>query len=152
MSGILEQVHALIHSHNIICCFCFFLRNVQENTLGSWKLFVGRSNTADGFSRVLAQVRRKVSKEQNTVVQVGGEGQIELKMRVFVANSVEARAVSDYISSHSNQVLHQPVVHSLTRVHQMRTKIWFCRVSKMRWNQCLKNHLCASSLAFGVMC
>jgi hypothetical protein len=44
-----------------------------------------------------------VSKEQNTLVQVGGEGSIELKMRVFVANSAEARAVSDYISSHSYQ-------------------------------------------------
>ena len=53
---------------------------------------------------VLEQVRRKVSKEQNTVVQVSNEGSMDLKMRVFVANSVEAKAVWDYISSHPNQV------------------------------------------------
>ena len=42
---------------------------------------------------VLEQVRRKVSKEQNTVVQMDNEGPVDLKMRVFVANSIEAKAV-----------------------------------------------------------
>lgn len=42
---------------------------------------------------ILEQVRRKVSKEQNTCVQIDGDGPVELKMRVFVANSVEAKAV-----------------------------------------------------------
>ena len=53
---------------------------------------------------VLEQVRRKVSKEQNTVVHVAHEGPVDLKMRVFVANSVEAKAVWDYITTHPNQV------------------------------------------------
>ncbi len=49
------------------------------------------------------QVRRKVSKEQNTVVQVKNEGNVDLKMRVFVSNSVEAGAISEYIEGHSTQ-------------------------------------------------
>ena len=53
---------------------------------------------------VLAQVRRKVSKEQNTTVHVQSQGTLDLKMRVFVANSVEAKAVWEYITAHSNQV------------------------------------------------
>jgi len=53
--------------------------------------------------QVLDQVRSKVSKEQNTVVHVADEGAVDLKMRVFVANSVEARAVSDYIAAHPTQ-------------------------------------------------
>ena len=53
---------------------------------------------------LLEQVRSKVSKEQNTVVQIGNEGAVDIKMRVFVANSIEAGAVSDYISSHPDQV------------------------------------------------
>lgn len=64
--------------------------------------------TVSGCARqglnVLEQVRRKVSKEQNTVVQMSVEGAVDLKMRVFVANSVEAKAVWDYISAHPHQV------------------------------------------------
>jgi hypothetical protein len=52
---------------------------------------------------VLEQVRGKVSKEQKTVVQIANEGPVDLKMRVFVANSIEAKAVWDYISAHPHQ-------------------------------------------------
>jgi hypothetical protein len=62
------------------------------------------ASTTPKVLAVLEQVRRKVSKEQNTVVQVSSEGVMDLKMRVFVANSVEAKAVWEYISSHSTQV------------------------------------------------
>jgi hypothetical protein len=49
------------------------------------------------------QLRRKVSKEQNTVVQVKNEGNVDLKMRVFVSNSPEASAISEYIEGHTTQ-------------------------------------------------
>eukprot|EP00961_Rhodomonas_salina_P064113 861955-Rhodomonas_salina.1 len=52
---------------------------------------------------VLEQVRKKVSKEQNTVVQIKNEGAVDLKMRVFVANSLEAGAVAEYIAAHPDQ-------------------------------------------------
>ena len=53
---------------------------------------------------VLEQVVRNVSKEQNTVVHVPSEGTDKhLKMRVFVENSIEAKAVVDYIASYPNQ-------------------------------------------------
>jgi hypothetical protein len=74
---------------------------------------------------VLEQVRRKVSKEQNTVVQLANEGPVDLKMRVFVANSIESKAVGDYISAHPHQVpapfvvlardLHMAVSYESTR-------------------------------------
>jgi hypothetical protein len=36
--------------------------------------------------------------------QVGGQGKaLEIKMRVFVQNSIEARAVSEYMAEHPNQ-------------------------------------------------
>jgi hypothetical protein len=50
---------------------------------------------------ILQQVIKKVSKEQNTVVNVKGEGPLHIQLRVFVASSVEARALKDYI--HANQ-------------------------------------------------
>jgi hypothetical protein len=53
---------------------------------------------------ILNQVRAKVSKDQNTTVLVGSEP-LDVKMRVFVSNSVEAKAVSDYIAEHPQQVL-----------------------------------------------
>lgn len=52
---------------------------------------------------VLQQVVTKVSKEQNTTVTLHGTT-LEFKMRVFVCNSVEARAVGEYITTHSNQM------------------------------------------------
>jgi len=62
---------------------------------------------ADGSRKtkdILENISRFVSKEQNTTVQVGGQGQpIETKMRVFVKNSIEAKAVEDYIAMHPDQ-------------------------------------------------
>ena len=52
---------------------------------------------------ILLQVKEKVSKEQNTVVNVKGEGPLHIQLRVFVASSVEARALKDYIHSNQNQ-------------------------------------------------
>eukprot|EP00286_Rhodomonas_abbreviata_P018167 CAMPEP_0181307304 /NCGR_PEP_ID=MMETSP1101-20121128/10798_1 /TAXON_ID=46948 /ORGANISM="Rhodomonas abbreviata, Strain Caron Lab Isolate" /LENGTH=255 /DNA_ID=CAMNT_0023413491 /DNA_START=317 /DNA_END=1080 /DNA_ORIENTATION=+ len=53
---------------------------------------------------VLEQIIRNVSKEQNIMVKLGREGITRpLKMRVFVQNSIEARAVIDYITAHPNQ-------------------------------------------------
>lgn len=53
----------------------------------------------------LEQVQRKVSKEQNTIVQVPSEGGVvDLKMRVFATNSPEASAIKEYIAMHANQV------------------------------------------------
>jgi len=92
-----------------------------ENSLFPVHLFV--TAIADGkilsdsppkVNAVLEQVRKKVSKEQNTVVQVCNEGAVDLKMRVFVANSVEAKAVWDYISTHTTQIPAPFVVLSKT--------------------------------------
>ena len=46
----------------------------------------------------------KIPKEQHTCVEVHGEGVIDIKMRVFVTNSEDAKAVSDYIRTHEKQV------------------------------------------------
>ena len=51
---------------------------------------------------VLQQVITKVSKEQNTSITLHGTS-MEIKMRVFVCNSVEARAVGEYITAHKDQ-------------------------------------------------
>uniref|UniRef100_A0A7S0I0P0 Uncharacterized protein n=1 Tax=Hanusia phi TaxID=3032 RepID=A0A7S0I0P0_9CRYP len=53
---------------------------------------------------ILDQVVKKVSKEQNTVVNVKGEGALHIQLRVFAASSVEAKALKDYIMSHNDQV------------------------------------------------
>ena len=50
---------------------------------------------------ILQQVIKKVSKEQNTVISVNGEGSLHIQLRVFVASSVEARTLKEYI--HENQ-------------------------------------------------
>ena len=55
--------------------------------------------------RRLNQIVRKVPKEQNTSVEVGDGKSIELKMRVFVVNSEDAKAVGDYINNHLDQVM-----------------------------------------------
>ena len=47
---------------------------------------------------------RNVSKEQKTVVRVPHESlNLQLNLRVFVDNSVEAKAVMDYVASHPSQ-------------------------------------------------
>ena len=51
----------------------------------------------------LEQVLSKIPKEQDTCVEVEGDV-IDLKMRVFVSNSEDAKAVNDYIRTHENQV------------------------------------------------
>ena len=48
------------------------------------------------------QVVTKVSKEQNTTVTVMGTT-IDIKMRVFVCNSIEARAVGEYLAAQPDQ-------------------------------------------------
>lgn len=53
---------------------------------------------------ILQQVEKKVSKEQNTVVNVKGEGPLHIQLRVFVASSGEARALKDYIHSNEDQI------------------------------------------------
>jgi len=62
---------------------------------------------ADGSRKtrdVLENISRFVSKEQSTTAVVGGQGKaLEIKMRVFVQNSIEARAVSEYMAEHPNQ-------------------------------------------------
>ena len=52
---------------------------------------------------LLVQIIRKVSKEQNTVVTVLNEGTINIQLRVFASNSVEARALRDYVSANLDQ-------------------------------------------------
>ena len=47
---------------------------------------------------------RKVPKEQNTSVEVCEGNTIDLKMRVFVVNSEDAKAVGDYINAHLEQL------------------------------------------------
>jgi hypothetical protein len=51
---------------------------------------------------VLQQVITKVSKEQNTSITLHGLT-MDIKMRVFVCNSVEARAVGEYVTAHKDQ-------------------------------------------------
>jgi hypothetical protein len=51
----------------------------------------------------LAQIIRKVPKEQNTSVEVAEGHTIDLKMRVFVVNSEDAKAVGEYMASHMSQ-------------------------------------------------
>ena len=51
----------------------------------------------------LVQIIRKVPKEQNTSVEVAEGHTIDLKMRVFVVNSEDAKAVGEYMSSHLSQ-------------------------------------------------
>jgi len=79
----------------------YFAVNLFVAALGEGKLILeGTRKKQD----ILEQVVRNVSKEQNTIVNVPGEGTtLHLKMRVFVENSIEAKAVGDYIASHPNQ-------------------------------------------------
>ena len=51
----------------------------------------------------LSQIVRKVPKEQNTSVEVAEGATIDLKMRVFVVNSEDAKAVGEYINAHRDQ-------------------------------------------------
>jgi len=79
----------------------YFAVNLFVAALGEGKLILeGTRKKQD----ILEQVVRNVSKEQNTMVNVPSEGTtLHLKMRVFVENSIEAKAVGDYIASHPNQ-------------------------------------------------
>ena len=47
------------------------------------------SDSPPKVNAVLEQVRKKVSKEQNTVVQVCNEGAVDLKMRVRKLSSFQ---------------------------------------------------------------
>jgi hypothetical protein len=58
----------------------------------------------------------KIPKEQNTTVDLS-EGTLELKMRVFVSNSEDAKAVSDYIHTHSSQVGYNSTVYIIRHVY-----------------------------------
>ena len=59
----------------------------------------------DAQRATLEQVERKVTKEQNTAVNLSSEaGAVELKLRIFPATSPEAVAMHDYMVRHANQV------------------------------------------------
>jgi hypothetical protein len=79
----------------------YFAVNLFVAALGDGKLIAeGARKRKD----LLEQVVRNVSKEQNTVVYVPKDGTtMHLKMRVFVENSIEAKAVIDYIASQPSQ-------------------------------------------------
>ena len=83
----------------------FFVVNLFVAALGDGKLILeGARKKQD----ILEQVVRNVSKEQNTVVHIPSEGMnMHLKLRVFVENSIEAKAVVDYIAAHPNQASRQ---------------------------------------------
>ena len=60
----------------------------------------------------------------HTHTQVPGQGMLDIKMRVFVANSEDAKAVSEYIKSHADQVpaslvvlVHVTRAHAHTHTH-----------------------------------
>ncbi len=77
-------------------------------TLNLFVAAVGEGNVLPDSGRrkhgVLEQILRNVSKEQNIVVKLGREGiNRHIKMRVFVQNSIEAKAVIDYVSNHPDQ-------------------------------------------------
>jgi len=59
-------------------------------------------DTPHKIREILQQVVKKVSKEQNTQVNVCGEGPLHIQLRVFVASSVEARTLKEYI--HRNEM------------------------------------------------
>jgi len=61
------------------------------------------STTPAKTREVLEQVIKKVSKEQNTVVNVKGEGPLHIQLRVFASSSVEAKALKEYIENHEEQ-------------------------------------------------
>ena len=84
----------VVHVYLLAC----IVTRVQEWTqdVGSQEAMVPK--TWD----VLQQVITKVSKEQNTSVTLHG-CTMDIKMRVFVCNSVEARAVGEYITAHKDQ-------------------------------------------------
>ena len=67
----------------------------------------------------LGQVLSKIPKEQHTCVEVQGEV-IDIKMRIFVSNSEDAKAVMDYIRTHEKQVMTLSVMshrHVCMRAH-----------------------------------
>eukprot|EP00960_Hanusia_phi_P051457 760816-Hanusia_phi.AAC.3 len=80
----------------------YFLVNLFVAALGDGKVL---SEGARKKQDLLEQVVRNVSKEQNTVVHVSSEAStMHIKLRVFVENSIEAKAVTEYIASHPNQI------------------------------------------------
>jgi hypothetical protein len=59
----------------------------------------------DSQRATLEQVERKVTKEQNTTVNLSTEAApVELKLRIFPASSPEAVAMHEYMARHANQV------------------------------------------------
>ena len=75
------------------------------------------------------QVLCKIPKEQHTCVEVQGEV-IDIKMRIFVTNSEDAKAVSDYIRTHEKQV---PTLFVMSHRHVcMRTCMHACMHAYIR--------------------
>ena len=74
----------------------------------------------------------KVPKEQHTCVDVPGEGVMDIKMRVFVTNSEDAKAVNDYIRIHEKQVRYKKnkkingkdakAVNDYIRIHEKQVR------------------------------
>mmetsp|Transcript_39232 Transcript_39232/g.123746 ORF Transcript_39232/g.123746 Transcript_39232/m.123746 type:complete len:412 (-) Transcript_39232:86-1321(-) len=79
----------------------FFPVNLFVTAIGDGVL--AKDITAKARER-LETVLSKIPKEQHTCVEIQGEGITDIKMRVFVANSEDAKAVNDYIQSHEKQV------------------------------------------------
>ena len=58
----------------------------------------------DSQRATLEQVERKVTKEQNTTVNLSTEAApVELKLRIFPASSPEAAAMHEYMARHASQ-------------------------------------------------
>lgn len=82
-------------SHASIFPVSLFVTAIADGTLAR--------DTPQKARERLGQIISKIPKEQNTSVDLK-EGIQDLKMRVFVAGSEDAKAVSEYIQTHSGQI------------------------------------------------
>ena len=96
-----------------LCLVCFpaktesTLTHVEQVTLYIAAVGDGllAADLPDRTRERMEAILTKIPKEQLTTVElVAGSGQVPLKLRVFVAKSEDARAVSDYIKDHPLQV------------------------------------------------
>jgi hypothetical protein len=55
-------------------------------------------------ANVLEQLRRKTAKEQTMTVHMKDEGPLEMRLRIFVSNSIEAQTVNEYVAANPQQV------------------------------------------------
>eukprot|EP00292_Cryptomonas_paramecium_P006936 CAMPEP_0113676654 /NCGR_PEP_ID=MMETSP0038_2-20120614/8771_1 /TAXON_ID=2898 /ORGANISM="Cryptomonas paramecium" /LENGTH=469 /DNA_ID=CAMNT_0000593723 /DNA_START=232 /DNA_END=1641 /DNA_ORIENTATION=+ /assembly_acc=CAM_ASM_000170 len=78
---------------------CYFPVSLYITAVGDGPLAAGLSDKA---RERLEAILTKIPKEQQTTVECGGET-AQLKLRVFVANSEDAKAVGDYIKEHGTE-------------------------------------------------